>query len=58
MLDEDYIGTRVDQTKYIGVNGSLLSLTAIRLEIAFIVGLCARFQANPKKLTKELGREL
>ena len=48
-LDEDSIGTSVDQTKYRGMIGSLLYLTASRPDIAFSVGLCARFQANPKE---------
>jgi hypothetical protein len=29
--------------------GSLLYLTASRPDIAFSVGVCARFQANPKE---------
>jgi hypothetical protein len=29
--------------------GSLLYLTASRLDIAFSVGVCAQFQANPKE---------
>nr|ABH08430.1 putative integrase [Beta vulgaris] len=48
-LDEDSIGTSVDQTKYRGMIGLLLYLTASRPDIAFSVGLCARFQANPKE---------
>lgn len=32
-----------------GIIGSLLYLTASRLDIQFSVYLCARFQANPKK---------
>ena len=48
-LDEDSIGTSVDQTKYRGMIGSLLYLTVGRPDIAFSVGLCARFQANPKE---------
>ncbi|XP_070044916.1 secreted RxLR effector protein 161-like [Nicotiana tomentosiformis] len=33
---------------YKGMIGSLLYLTTSRLDIVFSVGLCARFQANPK----------
>ncbi|XP_070026214.1 secreted RxLR effector protein 161-like [Nicotiana sylvestris] len=32
-----------------GIIGSLLYLTAIRPYIVFSVGLCARFQSNPKE---------
>ncbi|XP_070022594.1 secreted RxLR effector protein 161-like [Nicotiana sylvestris] len=32
-----------------GMSGSLLYLIASRLDIVFSVGLCARFQANPKE---------
>ena len=47
-LDEDLKGTGVDQTKYRGMIGSLLYLTASRPDISFSVGLCTRFQSNPK----------
>ena len=39
----------MDQTKYRGLIGSLLYLTASRPNIMFSVCLCARFQANPKE---------
>ncbi|XP_031131752.1 secreted RxLR effector protein 161-like [Ipomoea triloba] len=42
-------GKEVDQTKYRGIIGSLLYLTASRPDISFAVGVCARFQANPKE---------
>ena len=42
-------GKAVDQTKYRGLIGSLLYLTASRSDIMFAVCLCARYQANPKK---------
>ncbi|GKB54510.1 retrovirus-related pol polyprotein from transposon TNT 1-94, partial [Tanacetum coccineum] len=38
----------VDSTKYRGIIGSLLYLTAIRPDIMFSVCLCARFQKAPK----------
>ncbi|GJY91883.1 copia protein [Tanacetum coccineum] len=38
----------VDSTKYRGIIGSLLYLTASRPDIMFSVCLCARFQENPK----------
>nr|GEV64971.1 hypothetical protein [Tanacetum cinerariifolium] len=38
----------MDRSKYRGMIGSLLYLTANRLDIMFSVCLCARFQENPK----------
>jgi hypothetical protein len=43
--DED--GEAVDQREYRSMIDSLLYLTATRLDIQFVVGLCARFQASP-----------
>ncbi|XP_070035307.1 secreted RxLR effector protein 161-like [Nicotiana tomentosiformis] len=34
---------------YRGIIGSLLYLTASRPDIVFSIGLCARFQSNPKE---------
>jgi len=48
-MDADLAGTTVDQTKFRGLIGSLLYLTARRLDIMFAVFLCARFQLNPKE---------
>jgi hypothetical protein len=48
-LHSDMAGTFVDQTMYRSMIGSLLYLTASRPDIAFSVGVCARFQANPKE---------
>ncbi|XP_021733163.1 uncharacterized protein LOC110699983 [Chenopodium quinoa] len=48
-LDEDPSGTCIDQSMYQGMIGSLLYLTASRPNISFSVGLCGRFQANPKE---------
>ena len=48
-LDIDEPGSSVDQKLYRGMIGSLLYLTASRPDIVFSVGLCARFQANPKE---------
>ena len=42
-LDEDTNGINVNQTMYRGMIGSLLYLTVSRPDIAFSVGLCARF---------------
>jgi hypothetical protein len=43
--DED--GETVDQREYRSMISSLLYLTAIRPDIQFTVGLCARFQSSP-----------
>jgi len=48
-MDANVAGKGVDQTKYRGLIGSLLYLTTSRLNIMFVVCLCARFQANPKE---------
>ncbi|XP_070020307.1 secreted RxLR effector protein 161-like [Nicotiana sylvestris] len=48
-LDIDEPGSSVDQKLYRGMIGSLLYLTTSRPDIVFSVGLCARFQANPKE---------
>ncbi|GKD25082.1 retrovirus-related pol polyprotein from transposon TNT 1-94 [Tanacetum coccineum] len=46
MKDEE--GESVDSTKYRGMIGNLLYLTASRPDIMFSVFLCARFQEDPK----------
>ena len=48
-LDKDTNDINVDQTMYRGMIGSILYLTVSRPNIAFSVGLCARFQSNPKE---------
>ncbi|XP_070015616.1 secreted RxLR effector protein 161-like [Nicotiana sylvestris] len=48
-LDMDETRSLVNQTMYRGIIGSLLYLTANRPNIVFSVGLCARFQSNPKE---------
>ncbi|GJZ24798.1 hypothetical protein Tco_0562257 [Tanacetum coccineum] len=47
-LTRDEEGESVDNTKYRGMIGSLLYLTASRPIIMFSVCLCARFQEDPK----------
>ncbi|GKA84912.1 retrovirus-related pol polyprotein from transposon TNT 1-94 [Tanacetum coccineum] len=47
-LTRDKDGESVDDTKYRGMIGSLLYLTASRPDIMFSVCLCARFQEVPK----------
>ena len=48
-LTKDEQGTPVDITKYRGMIGSLLYLTASRPDIMYSVCLCARFQSQPKE---------
>ena len=48
-LSKDENGVPVDPTLYRSMIGSLLYLTASRPDIAFSVGVCARYQANPKE---------
>ena len=48
-LSCDAVGTEVDPTLYRSMIGSLLYLTTSRPDIAFSIGVCARFQAAPKE---------
>jgi len=48
-LDNDEKGVKVDQTRYKELIGSLLYLTASRLDIMFNVCLCARYQASARE---------
>ncbi|GJT48941.1 hypothetical protein Tco_0975098 [Tanacetum coccineum] len=52
-LDEDLMGIPVDQTRFRGMVGSLMYLTASRPDLVFAVCMCARYQAKPTK--KHLG---
>jgi len=47
-LGIDSLGHPVDISLYRGMIGCLLYLTASHPDISFSVGVCARFQANPK----------
>jgi hypothetical protein len=47
-LDADEEGEHVDRKEYQSMTGSLLYLTAPRLDIQFSVCLCAHFQASPR----------
>jgi hypothetical protein len=47
-VSKDENGVSVDQSLYRSMIGSLLYLTASRPDIAFVVGVCARYQAEPK----------
>ena len=45
----DLLGKSVDFSFYRSMIGSLLYLTASRPNISYSVGVCARYQANPKE---------
>ncbi|KAK2451628.1 putative mitochondrial protein [Trifolium repens] len=47
-LTKDEQGVGVDQSLYRSMIGSLLYLTASRPDITFAVGVCARYQSEPK----------
>nr|GEU48621.1 retrovirus-related Pol polyprotein from transposon TNT 1-94 [Tanacetum cinerariifolium] len=46
-LDEDKEGKVVDPSHYHGMIGTLLYLTASRLDLLFAICMCARYQARP-----------
>ena len=48
-LTIDLLGKSVDSSLYRSMIGSLLYLTASRPDISYNVGVCARYQANPKE---------
>ena len=45
----DLLGKSVDSSLYRSMIGSLLYLTASRPDISYSIGVCARYQANPKE---------
>ncbi|KAJ9542161.1 hypothetical protein OSB04_028667 [Centaurea solstitialis] len=49
LIGADPKGKPVDQKTYRAIIGSLLYLTASKLDIMFATCFCARFQANPKE---------
>ena len=48
-LTIDLLGKSVNSSLYRGMIGSLLYLTTNRPDISYSVGVCARYQANPKE---------
>ncbi|GJT65600.1 hypothetical protein Tco_1017080 [Tanacetum coccineum] len=57
-LTKDDEADSVDSSKYRGMIGSLLYLTASRLDIMFSVCLCARFQENLKTTYLEVVKRI
>ncbi|GKC13524.1 retrovirus-related pol polyprotein from transposon TNT 1-94 [Tanacetum coccineum] len=61
-LDEDRQGKLVDPTRFCGMVGSLMYVSASRPDIVFAVCMCARYQAKPTKkhlhATKQIFRYL
>jgi hypothetical protein len=61
-LDSDASGNMVDQKLYRSMIGSLLYVSASRLDVMFNVCMCGRFQASPReshlKATKRILRYL
>jgi hypothetical protein len=49
-LTKDEKGIVANQSLYKSMIGSLLYLTSSRLDITFVVGVCARYQDEPKML--------
>ena len=47
-MSKDIAGEKVDSSLYQRIIGSLLYLTANRLEIPFVVGDCACYQEDPR----------
>ncbi|XP_059431451.1 secreted RxLR effector protein 161-like [Corylus avellana] len=48
-LSADVARKSIEQSLYQSMIGCLVYLTSSRLDISFSVGVCARFQANPKE---------
>ena len=55
-LTVDLLGKSFDSSQYRSMIGSLLYLIASRPDISYSVGVCARYQANPKESHMEIGR--
>ncbi|GJV00519.1 hypothetical protein Tco_1329789 [Tanacetum coccineum] len=49
-LDEDKRGKLIDPTRFRGMVGSLMDLSASRPDIVFAVCMCARYQAKPTEM--------
>ena len=49
-LTVDLLGKSVDSSLYRSMIGSLIYLTSSKPDISYSVGVCARYQTNPKSL--------
>lgn len=47
-ITKDEIGTRVSQTVHRSIIGNLLYLIASQSDNSFSIGICARYQVDPK----------
>ena len=47
-ITKDTTGATVDHKLYKSIIESLLYLTASRLDITYVIGICARFQSDPR----------
>nr|GFD16245.1 hypothetical protein [Tanacetum cinerariifolium] len=56
-LDEDPQGKAIDPTHYRGMVDTLMYLTANRLDLRFVVCMCARYEAKPIESTYMLQKE-
>nr|GFB23947.1 retrovirus-related Pol polyprotein from transposon TNT 1-94 [Tanacetum cinerariifolium] len=52
-LDEDSLGILVDQTRFCSMVDSLMYLTASRLDLVFVVCMCARLSRHTKKYVRK-----
>ncbi|XP_057811596.1 uncharacterized mitochondrial protein AtMg00810-like [Salvia miltiorrhiza] len=57
-LDLGSEGKSVSSTKYRKIIGSLLYLTASTPDIAFAVGVCARYQSDPKEAHMDAAKRI
>lgn len=57
-ISRDESGEPVDTKIYRGMIGRLLYLTASRPDLSLSVGICSRYQANPKKSHLEAVRRI
>ncbi|CAM8975647.1 unnamed protein product [Rhodiola kirilowii] len=49
-ITKDDAGTKIDQTLYMSMIGSLMYLTASIPDITYAVGACAMYQTDPKEI--------
>lgn len=57
-LDMDEGGVAVNSTQYVNLISPLVYLKANRCDITFVVGVCVRFQSNPKRRHMEASKRI